>query len=378
MNILMYLHDKYSLDPIIILYLKKYANVYLISKSSADITINDNDWVEEEAIETFARTHKITHFFYVENSTYIPIFLNNLPKSVIKVMLLVDTHINWKRRLPYFSLFDLILLVNKHQVKKLSKYNPNTIWLTYGGDTESFYKLPNSEKKYNVVFNGNIIPWVHYHRFFMLAYLKLRGVDVLYSTARYKHHNKLFNEAKIVLNRTPLGGWNLRFFEVLSSGSFLMTDRSNSQIDEIFIDKKHLVYFDSLADLKNKIDYYLGHEAEREKIANRGYEYVRKYYSWDNQIKKMLKILRTHKIKSFKRAPYYLSLYDLECFSFRNRMLASWSLRKSLESDEINYFDYYYYLFKCVLYLYPTDAIIFLLNFIRVNILIKLFETRKH
>ncbi len=374
MNILMFYKDKPSLDPIIYPYLKKHAKVFILSKRDGDLTINPDDTIDTKMLHDFIKKKKITHFFYVENSAYVPIFLNEFPIEVTKVMLLIDTHINKNRRLPYLALFDLILLVNKQQVSELRTINPNIEWFTYGGDTKAFYKLPKAEKKYNVVFNGNIIPWIHYHRFFMLWYLRTHGVDVLYSTATYQHHNKLFNESKIVLNRTPLGGWNLRIFEAMSSGSLLMTDIPSNNMEKIFIDKKHLVYYNSFADLKNKIDYYLVHDKEREKIAKQGYNFVRRNYSWDAQINKLLDILKRHKYKNFTRNPYYLSLSNLECFSFRNKALALKCLRSSLVEKEINKLRYYYYLSQYLTYLTATDWIIAVLNFIRVHFLTKPFE----
>src|SRR5260221_2367384 len=151
MNILMFYKQKPSLDPIIYPYLKKHAKVFLLSKDKGDLLINQDDTINKEKLTSFIKENRITHFFYAENSSYLPIFLNEFPKEITKVMLLIDTHINKKRRLPYFSLFDLILLVNKHQVKEMSKYNPNTVWLTYGGDIDTFKKLPKMQKKYNVV-----------------------------------------------------------------------------------------------------------------------------------------------------------------------------------------------------------------------------------
>jgi hypothetical protein len=285
-------------------------------------------------------------------------------------MLLIDTHINVKKRLPYLSLFDLVLLVNKHQKKELLKYNPNIEWFTYGGDTDVFFKLPQLKKIHDVTFNGNIIPWVHYHRFLLLTYLKVVGIKVFYSKDRYPKHNKLFNTSKIILNRTPMGGWNLRVFEVLSSGSLLLSDRPSNGMEKIFIDKTHLVYYDSLSDLKTKIQYYLTHNEEREQIASQGYKFVRGNYSWDIQIKKMLVIFNNFHFKKFKRAPYYFSLFELECFSFRNKALAMLCLKESYIKKEIKKIQYMYYWSLCSFYLSTTTVLINLLNILRTRIIL--------
>lgn len=372
----MFYKERPSLDPVILPYLKNHAKVYTLSKDSGDLIINRDDTIDIKKLHSFISEKNITHFFYIENSSYLPIFLNEFPKNVKKVMMLIDTHINKKRRIPYLSLFDYILLVNQHQLHELSQLNPNMSWLTYGADTNAFYKLPKVPKKYEVTFDGNIIPWIHYHRFFMLLYLKLRGRAVYYPKTTYLEHNQIYNQTKILLNRSPLGGWNLRVFESLSSGSLLLTDRPTNGMEKIFIDKKHLVYFDSLSDLKNKIDYYLTHEKEREEIAKNGNLFVTKNYTWNVLLKQMVETFKTMKIKEFQRQPYFLSLSNLECYSFRNKELALRNLESSLSSKEINQIQYYYYRFCYLFYLVATGWLIIVLNFIRVNLLVKPFEKK--
>ena len=154
----------------------------------------------------------------------------------------------------------------------------------------------------------------------------------------------------------------------------MITDRPKNGLENIFIDKKHLVYYDSLADLKNKIDYYLTHTKEREKIAKAGNELVNKEYTWEVQTKKMIQILKTTKIKNYNKAPYYLSLSNLECFSFRDKALALHCLAHSKSKNEISFMRYYYY--KCIYlsYLSLTGWLINMINFIRIHVLLKPFE----
>ncbi len=374
MNILMFYNHLHSLDPVIYKYLRKQAKIFTISKNkTSDFFINKDDNVNNKKFSSFLKKNKISYFLYSENSSYIPDFLNLLPKEVIKVMFLIDTHISIKRRLPYFSLFDLILLVNFEQKEKLLKYNPNIEGLLYGGDTETFYKINKSKKIYNITFDGNIIPWVHFQRFIILLYLKINEIPIFYTSAKYNQLNSIYNQTKILLNRSPMGGWNMRLFEVLSSGTFLLTDKTNNDIPKIFIDKKYLVYYESLSDLKNKIEYYLTHEKERKKIANAGYNFVRKNYSWEMQIKKMLKIFYEFKFKEFKREPYYLSLFKLNTFSFRNKNIALRDLNLSIKNNEIDKYKYIYYRSICIIYLTTTSIIIDILNYFRINA-IKFFQ----
>lgn len=374
MKILMFINHGRSIDPVIHKYLSKHIAVLTIGKNNADFKINNNDLVDANKLRLFIKQNKITHFLYSENSSYLPIFLESIPPSVVKVMFLIDTHINLKRRLPYPYLFDVILLVNKSDEKTIKKINPNTFVVTYGADIETFHKLPNTKYIHEVTFDGNIIPWIHYHRILMLLYLKMRGVKVFHTPATYSDLNPVFNQTKILINRSPLGGWNMRLFEAISSGVFLLTDGGNKEIEKVFIHKKHLVYYYSLRDLESKIRYYLSHTSEREKIAKEGSKYVRKFYSWDSQVEKMINILKSNKIKSRRiNKKYYTQFFILQCYSFRDKTRAIKSLNYALSVKEISHPTYIACYIQCMIYLSLSGLIIIVLNFIRFNFINKIF-----
>ena len=87
---------------------------------------------------------------------------------------------------------------------------------------------------------------------------------------------------------------NPRITETLSCGSFLLTDWCDD-LDKLgYIDGHHLVSFDSLDDLKDKILYYLENEDEREEIALNGMDFVRENYNDTVLAKKFIDIIRKH------------------------------------------------------------------------------------
>ena len=93
-------------------------------------------------------------------------------------------------------------------------------------------------------------------------------------------------ESKIVLNITRTNfygaetGINLRIFEALSLGCFLLTDYCD-EIAELFEVGVEIEVFRSAAELKEKVTYYLNHPEQREAIAKRGYEKFIKQYTWE-------------------------------------------------------------------------------------------------
>jgi glycosyltransferase involved in cell wall biosynthesis len=87
---------------------------------------------------------------------------------------------------------------------------------------------------------------------------------------------RLYNSSKIVLNIT---NWdparyvalNQRVFDVPATGAFFLTDYS-PELEEHYAIGDEIVCYRDVEELRDKARYFLGHDAEREAIARRGYE----------------------------------------------------------------------------------------------------------
>jgi len=105
-----------------------------------------------------------------------------------------------------------------------------------------------------------------------------------------------FNLTKINLNQTHQqavdGGINLRIPEVIATRSFLLTNELKG-LEKIFVPGKHLVTYTTPADFKRKIEYYLSHPDERDKIANAGYEHFLKHQTLRHRTREILSITKT-------------------------------------------------------------------------------------
>ena len=91
-------------------------------------------------------------------------------------------------------------------------------------------------------------------------------------------------------NTSLNGDLNMRVFEVLGAGGFLITDRLSPQsgVYELFEDGKHLVSYDSPKQLFDKLDYYLDRPEEAIAIARRGYERYMQLHRSGNKIEALL------------------------------------------------------------------------------------------
>lgn len=104
----------------------------------------------------------------------------------------------------------------------------------------------------------------------------------------------LYSNTKINLNCTTQAcvDWDvvtLRTYEILACKGFLISDRVKSAEKEL---KGCLVFTDGGDDLIEKIDYYLKNKEERERIAQRGYEYVTKDVSIEARAKELYEYIR--------------------------------------------------------------------------------------
>jgi spore maturation protein CgeB len=112
--------------------------------------------------------------------------------------------------------------------------------------------------------------------------LKLKIKDeAIWGDALYKQ----LAAAKIVLNITRSHfygvetGINLRIFEALAAGCFLLTDYCE-ELEELFVIGEEIEVFRSASELAEKVDYYLNNSEKRLAIARQGHEKFLKHHIW--------------------------------------------------------------------------------------------------
>lgn len=102
----------------------------------------------------------------------------------------------------------------------------------------------------------------------------------------YKEAPFVYNNSKINLNislRSIGTGIPLRAFDIMGCGGFLLTNYQEDFL-EFFTPNEDFVYYTDYEDLLKKIDYYLTHDKEREKIARNGYEKVKEKHTFKNRV----------------------------------------------------------------------------------------------
>jgi len=124
----------------------------------------------------------------------------------------------------------------------------------------------------------------------------LKGKPALWSRIRPlsgQERTNLYYRTKIGINMhvsdQPMETGNLRMYEVPAHGMMLLSDKAGLNAHErIFEPDKEAVFYDSIQDAIDKIEYYLAHHEERERIARAGFARVHRDYDGEQCLKQLL------------------------------------------------------------------------------------------
>lgn len=117
-------------------------------------------------------------------------------------------------------------------------------------------------------------------------------------TVRNELLNNIYSGSKVVvgdslcLNFNHPYYWSDRAYETIGRGGFLIHPYIKG-MDEEFIDGETIVFYEynNWDQLREKIDYYLEHDEEREKIRLAGHDFVKNNATYNNRLEKMLNII---------------------------------------------------------------------------------------
>ena len=195
-----------------------------------------------------------------------------------KMFWAIDTHCMDFNRWLSESKFDYVGLNNRGDIGKYANYK--TFYYPYGVSKRYAEKL-GTEKKYGITFIGGMTAERN-------KYLVRFGIQ--HMTAFGKDYIKAMQESKICFNKSISYDLNAKNLEIMASGSFLLTNY-NEHLFDITRDNPLMekVFYKSDDELKDKIDYYLKNDEEREDIARQLQEYILNSHAYENRAKLLMK-----------------------------------------------------------------------------------------
>lgn len=185
--------------------------------------------------------------------------------------------------------YNFLFGAHRNQVEKLKNQGIPIEWLPFACDSEIHYKK-NHPMVYDVAFVGGDFGTP---RKFLLQEIRERYPQSFIGEAPYSEMSDIYSRAKIGFNYSIRSEINMRFFEVMSCGSMLLTNELPRQDLEMLdlLPGRDFVEFVSFEELFKKLEYYLKHDDERTPIAQSGYHRVRNH-TYTHRMEKALEVIQ--------------------------------------------------------------------------------------
>ena len=229
---------------------------------------------------------------------------------------LVDTHLGYDIRLKWAMHFDYVFLCQKPDVARMKLDGiQNVHWLplaclpnvdpSYSELQSARHELPDTffdpfglQKLHDVAFVGH---WITEENLTDGANDRIEYLDVIFKNFpnSWFAYSVFFEQAALRYARARVGfnisirdDLNMRFFEVMSYGNCLVTNRDVVGWDDLgFVEDEHFLGYKGEEEMVDKIQWALDNPMEREKIAKTGHELVRSAHKYEHRINEMLNIV---------------------------------------------------------------------------------------
>lgn len=202
---------------------------------------------------------------------------------------LIDSHINLKYHLRWAKHFDYVFIAQREYLGDFKAAGiDNVFWLPLGCDPEIHFGK-SKEKIHDISFVGSVKGDMQTRRVNLLN--KINSVaPVYYKRCFLDEMAQVFSESRIVFNNAIRNDLNMRLFEVMSTGTFLLTDiAKNSGQEEMFrTNEDYGIYSDD--NIIDQVKYFLAHESEREKIARRGQQIIHNAHTYSLRLEELINV----------------------------------------------------------------------------------------
>lgn len=224
-------------------------------------------------------------FLYVEPLGLVPRGLEC--SSIPTACVVSDVHRDLKPRQTLARLFDQVYLYQRNYRPRFDEHPPGAVhWLPWSCDAEVVRDL-GATRDLEVAFIGQ--------RFGDRS-ARARVLDALAKRYRMNEQRyylqreipEVYSRARIVVNVPAGDDLNCRFFEAMSCGALLVTQRLDNGQAELFKEGVHYVAFDREEELFEQIDHYLHDEASRARIAAAGHEEVLRHHTLAHRLESLL------------------------------------------------------------------------------------------
>ena len=203
-----------------------------------------------------------------------------------KACYLIDSHLNLSTHLAWGKNFDMVFIAQREYLEAFRQHGIRAFWLPLGCDPE-IHRKTGPEKEFEIGFVGGVQQGSRRQR--LLATLGAH-LPIRYERCFWDDMARLFSKSKIVFNEAVRNDLNMRVFEVMSTGTMLLTDLArNSGQDTLFVDGEDCAVYrdDEVVDVAR---FYLENQALRDQIALRGQRLVHNAHTYGHRVEDLLSV----------------------------------------------------------------------------------------
>lgn len=225
-------------------------------------------------------------YLWVESiNGYFPQHLDRVP--IPKACYLIDSHLNLHWHTQWARQFDHVFVAQREYLQAFRDAGCRAVhWLPLGCDPLVHKKTTNT-KTHLIGFVGSLNTE---RRVALLNRIQTKH-PVVYERCFWEDMADFFSRSTMVFNNAIKNDLNMRVFEVMSTGTFLLTDLArNSGQETMFHPGEDLgVYTDDT--ILEVIDRYLADPDERERIAARGQQVVHTAHTYAHRVDDMVRVV---------------------------------------------------------------------------------------
>lgn len=225
--------------------------------------------------------------FIIENYTSHWMPINEISESKkIKIFWSIDSHCVLQQHLQLCQLLKIDIHLNS--TERYISYFENLVkrsyWFPNSYPDDLIYPI-DVEKSVDVGFCGNILNRGHVidslDKYRIKKDVFVIGDDMVKSINSYKIH----------LNCNISDDINYRTFETCGCKTLLITNYTPG-LEKLFDLEREIVVYKNLSELERKVSYFLNNDVEREKIAQAGFERVKKDHTYFQRALKLVEIVK--------------------------------------------------------------------------------------
>jgi hypothetical protein len=240
-----------------------------------------------------------------------PIRIIGLEEATIPTIFYsVDIHIHTRWHPQWSGCFDLCLLAMKEYMALFEggKYTPPTFWFPLWSNQMG--PAPTTKRDVDASFRGSLGLTHPKRKIFLTGVRKKINLD--FGGGPFFD---LYNNSKIILNDCINDDLNWRVFEAMSSGALLLTPLVSLETLELFPANECLITYRAhdVDDAVDKIQFYLSHQHERLRIAQNGYDAVKRKHTATHRAEALLNHIlnikqRSQNAKRFSAIISYINM----------------------------------------------------------------------